>query len=205
MSTRQRTFLIRPVRPEEYGPLGELTVAAYHSVPDVGDNQEAYDRQLRDVATRAEVSCVLVAVGLAGELLGGVTYVRGPDDPYSEQLAEDEAGMRMLAVDPIRHGQGIGRALTQACLDRAREAGRERLVLHTGGWMPTAIRLYERMGFVRVPEIDFTPAPNIGLIGYAFNLTLAEGAEAASSRQRRKPTPPRGAIRRALRPEPGAR
>ncbi len=188
MRTRQRTFLIRPVRPEEYGPLGELTVAAYHSDPDVGDNQEAYDRRLRDVATRAEVSCVLVAVGLAGELLGGVTYVRGPDDPYSEELAEGEAGMRMLAVDRVCRGRGIGRALTQACLDRARDAGRGRLVLHTGAWMPAAIRLYERIGFVRVPEIDFTPAPGIDLIGYAFNLT-----------------PLQGAIRRALLPEPGAR
>jgi ribosomal protein S18 acetylase RimI-like enzyme len=188
MITPLTTFLIRPARPEEYGPLGELTVAAYHSIPDVTSNQDVYDRQLRDVATRAEVSCVLVAVGLGDELLGGVTYVRGPDDPYSEELAEGEAGMRMLAVDPVCRGRGIGRALTQACLDRAREAGRERLVLHTGAWMPAAIRLYERIGFVRVPEIDFTPAPGIDLIGYVFNLTALEGA-----------------IRRALRPTPGAR
>jgi ribosomal protein S18 acetylase RimI-like enzyme len=188
MITRQRTFLIRPVRPAEYGPLGELTVAAYHSVPDVTNHQDVYDRQLRDVATRAEVSCVLVAVGLGDELLGGVTYVRGPDDPYSEELAEGEAGMRMLAVDPVRQRQGVGRALTQACLDRAREAGRGRLVLHTGAWMPAAIRLYERIGFVRLPEVDFTPAPGIDLIGYTFNLTPLEGA-----------------IRRAQRPDPGAR
>lgn len=176
MTTPQRTFLIRPVRPEEYGPLGELTVAAYRSLADVLDHQDAYDRQLRDVTRRAETSCVLVAVGPEGELLGGVTYVRGPDDPYSEKLAEGQAGMRMLAVDPVCRGRGIGRALTQACLDRAREAGRERLVLHTGAWMPAAIHLYERIGFVRVPEIDFTPAPGIDLIGYAFNLALLEDA-----------------------------
>ena len=127
MTTREATFLIRHVRPDEYGPLGELTVAAYHSV----GHREAYHRQLRDVARRAETSCVLVAVGPEGELLGGVTYVRGPDDPYSEELAEGDAGMRMLAVDPARQRHGVGRALTQACLDRAREAGRRRLVLHT--------------------------------------------------------------------------
>jgi GNAT superfamily N-acetyltransferase len=174
MTTRETTFLIRPVRPDEYGPLGELTVAAYHSLPGVMDHQDAYDGQLRDVARRAETSCVLVAVGPEGELLGGVTYVRGPDDPYSEELTEGEAGMRMLAVDPIRHGQGIGRALTQACLDRAREAGRERLVLHTGGWMPSAVALYEKLGFVRVPGRDFAPAPGIDLIAYSFDLTIRE-------------------------------
>jgi GNAT superfamily N-acetyltransferase len=168
------TVLIRPIRPEEHYALGELTVAAYHSLPDVMDHQDAYDRQLRDVARRAETSCVLVAVGSEGELLGGVTYVCGPDDPYSEELTEGEAGMRMLAVDPARQGQGIGRLLAQACLDRARAAGRKCLVLHTGAWMPGAIALYEKMGFVRKPEIDFAPAPGIDLIAYSFDLTVGE-------------------------------
>jgi ribosomal protein S18 acetylase RimI-like enzyme len=174
MTTPPTTFLIRPVRPEEYGLLGELTVAAYHSLPDVMGHQDAYDGQLRDVARRAATSCVLVAVGPEGELLGGVTYVRGPDDPYSEELTEGEAGMRMLAVDPARQGQGIGRLLAQACLDRARAAGRKCLVLHTGAWMPGAIALYEKMGFVRKPEIDFAPAPGIDLIAYSFDLTVRE-------------------------------
>ena len=170
MTARQTTFLIRPVRPEEYEALGELIVAAYHSLPDVRNHQESYDRRLRDVTTRTEVSSVLVAVGPGVELLGGVTYVRGSDDPYSEALREGEAGMRMLAVHPARQRHGIGRALTQACLERAHAAGRKRLVLHTGSWMPGAIRLYERMGFVRRPDIDFTPAPGIDLIAYSFEL-----------------------------------
>ena len=168
------TVLIRPVRPEEHYALGEVTVAAYHSLPDVMDHQDAYDRRLRDVARRAETSCMLVAVGPEGELLGGVTYVCGPDDPYSEELTEGEAGMRMLAVDPARQRHGVGRALTQACLDRARAAGRRCLVLHTGAWMPGAIALYEKMGFVRRPEIDFTPVPGIDLIAYSFDLTVGE-------------------------------
>ena len=167
MTTSETTFLIRPVRPDEYGPLGELTVASYHSVR----HREDYDRQLRDVARRAETSCVLVAVGLEGELLGGVTYVGGPDDPYSEELAEGDAGMRMLAVAPARQGQGIGRALTQACLERARADGRCRFILHTGEWMPAARHLYESLRFERVRAIDFSPAPGIDLIGYALDLT----------------------------------
>jgi ribosomal protein S18 acetylase RimI-like enzyme len=176
MSRPATTFLIRPVRPEEYAALGELTVAAYHALPDLHRDAEPsareldYDRQLRDVAKRAEVSCVLVAVGAESELLGGVTYVRGPDDPYSEGLSEGEAGMRMLAVDPAQQGHGAGRALVQACLDRAGAAGRERLVLHTGPWMPTAIAMYEKIGFARRRDLDFTPVPGTHLIAYAFEL-----------------------------------
>lgn len=172
MNSTEATFLIRPVRPDEYEALGELTVAAYHGLPDVMAHQETYDLQLRDVARRATTSCVLVATTPAGELLGGVTYVSGPDDPYSEDLREGEAGIRMLAVDPAQQGRGIGRALTLTCLERARAAGRERLVLHTGTWMPGAIRLYEGMGFLRMPSLDFSPAPSIDLIGYAFDLAV---------------------------------
>ena len=170
MTESLTTPMIRPVRPDEYQRLGELTVAAYHSLPDVMPHQKTYDDRLRDVATRARTSCVLVAVGPAGELLGGVTYVGGPDDPYSEELSEGEAGIRMLAVDPGLHGRGIGRALTLACIDRARAAGRRRLVLHTGDSMAAAKHLYESLGFARDTAIDFSPAPGVDLIGYAFEL-----------------------------------
>ena len=170
MSPSQTTFLIRPVRPEEYAPLGELTVAAYHSLPAVMPHQDIYDQRLRDVANRAETSCVLVATTAAGELLGGVTYVCGPQDPYSEELSEGEAGIRMLAVNPAHHGRGAGRALTLACIERARAGGRRRVVLHTGDWMPAAKHLYESLGFERERAIDFSPAPGIELIGFALPL-----------------------------------
>jgi GNAT superfamily N-acetyltransferase len=171
MSSAETAFLIRPVRPDEYEALGDLTVAAYRTTPVFTPEQEAYFVELRDVERRATTSCVLVAVTPAGELLGGVTYVGGPDDPYSEELREGEAGIRMLAVDPARRGRGVGRALTQACLDRATSEGRRRMVLHTGEWMPAAVRLYNRMGFVRRPELDFTPVQGVDLIAYAYELT----------------------------------
>jgi GNAT superfamily N-acetyltransferase len=170
------TFLIRPVRPDEYGALGQLTVAAYRAIASEMPRQDAYDVQLRDVARRAETSCVLVAATPAGELLGSVTYVSGPDDPYSEELREGEAGMRMLAVDPAHQGRGVGRALTEWCLARARSDGRQRLVLHTGTWMPDAVRLYEHIGFVRRPERDFAPVPGVDLIAYAFELAPPAGS-----------------------------
>ena len=171
MTTPKTEFLIRPIRPDEYRALGELTVAAYHAIPGHMPDQDSYDVQLRDVARRAETSCVRVAVTPAGELLGGVTYVSGPDDPYSEELREGEAGIRMLAVDPAHQGRGIGHALTDWCLARARADGRRRLVLHTSTSMPAAVRLYERMGFERVPELDFVPVPGVDLIAYTFDLT----------------------------------
>ena len=77
----------------------------------------------------------------------------------------------MLAVDPARHGRGVGRALTMACIERARADGRRRMVLHTGDWMPAAKHLYELLGFERDAVIDFSPAPGIELLGYALDLS----------------------------------
>lgn len=38
--------------------------------------------------------------------------------------------------------------------------------------MAVAMRLYERMGFGRAPELDFSPAPGIVAKGYELPLTL---------------------------------
>jgi ribosomal protein S18 acetylase RimI-like enzyme len=170
VSQSETPILIRPIRPEECEALGELLVAAYRTAPMDDAHQRVYDEQLRDVASRAESSCVLVAVTPAGELLGGVTYVCGPEDAMAQYLHDGEAEIRMLAVNPACHGRGVGRALTLACLQRARAAGRRRMVLHTGNWMPAAKHLYEALGFERQRAIDFSPAPGIDLLGYALEL-----------------------------------
>ena len=170
-ATSLTSFVVRPAGPSEYETLGALTVAAYQGIAAMPQSDD-YDNQLRDVAGRAAVSCVLAAVALGGEILGGVTYVSGPEDPYSEQLHDDEAGIRMLAVAAAARRQGIGRALTLECLRRARVAGKRRVVLHTGPWMPNAIRMYESIGFVREPSMDFTPVPGIHLLAFAFDLRV---------------------------------
>lgn len=174
MSDASKTFVIRLIRSDECETLGNLTVAAYHAIQAEMPHQDEYDVSLRDVAGRAETSCVSVAVAPDGRILGGVTYVCGPDDPYSEELRDGEAGIRMLAVDPACQGRGVGRALTEWCLDRARAEGSHRMVLHTAHFMPAAVRMYERMGFVRVPELDFSPVAGVDLIAYAFELGRAD-------------------------------
>ena len=39
--------------------------------------------------------------------------------------------------------------------------------------MQTALRMYERMGFVRAPELDFHPAPGFIVKGYRLDLLPA--------------------------------
>lgn len=145
---------MRPAAPKDFAPLGDLLVDAYRSVPGAQD-EPAYWERLRDVVGRAATAAVLVAEDETGRLLGGVTYVDATA-PFAELPDDDEAEIRMLGVDTGAQGQGVGTALTRACIERAQAEGRSRVWLATPRWMEGALRLYERLGFRRVPERDFT-------------------------------------------------
>ena len=164
------TIQVREVRPDEYAALGEVTVAAYRTV---GEDDPGYLTFVRDVAARAAICPVLVAVDATGRVLGGVTYVPGPGTPYSESEFEGEAAFRMLAVDPAAQGRGVGRALVLACIDRARADRRSRLVLLTRPFMRSAHGLYAGLGFRRAPERDWEPEPGLELLGYELDLDPA--------------------------------
>jgi GNAT superfamily N-acetyltransferase len=60
----------------------------------------------------------------------------------------------MLAVDPAAQGRGVGPRLVAECLQRARAAGCRRMVIGSTEWMTTAHRIYGRIGFRRVPDLD---------------------------------------------------
>jgi ribosomal protein S18 acetylase RimI-like enzyme len=165
---------IRPVTEDEYVEAGELVVAAYRSLGDAGD--EFYESELRDVAGRVAVGDVLVAE-VAGRIVGcvslghGATTLSEVDDPGA-------ATIRMLGVSSEARGQGIGEALVLECIECARAAGNRRVRLDTRTSMKRAQRLYERLGFVRTPEHDWSPAPDISLVAYVLELDEGKGPTA---------------------------
>ena len=164
---------VRSVAPDELDKVGDLVMAAYSALRPV---RGAYEEEIRDVAERAAGADVLVAVE-DGELLGTVTFVSG-EGSYSREIAGDgEAEFRMLAVDPAAQRRGVGRALVQACLDRARALGCTALVICTRDFTIPAHKLYERFGFVRMPERDWSPMPGVELLALRLSLSgVAVGA-----------------------------
>ena len=157
------------MEPGEYAAVAELTIAVYADVLKEILTVE-YRAELADVARRAADAVVLVAVDGGGGLLGSVTFVPTPESDYAEFKSADEAGVRMLVVAPEAQGRGVGTQLMDACIARARAAGRLRVSLHTTPSMTTAHRLYERLGFVRAPERDWVPEPGVHLWGYVLPL-----------------------------------
>lgn len=157
---------VEPARPEDYPRIAELTVGVY---VDGGLATPAYAPELADVEGRASRSELLVVRDTAGRVVGSVALVLAGD--FGNVTASDaEAAFRMLVVDPDVQGQGVGRLLVTECLERARAAGKRRMVLSTDPLMTAAHRLYERLGFTRLPERDWSPVPGVDLLVYAIDL-----------------------------------
>ncbi len=160
-------MLVRRAEPEEYEEVGRLTEEAYEEFllgPD-----DYYRVRLRDAARRDLEAELWVAVDDADRVLGTVT-VTHDGSPWREIGRGEEGEFRMLAVSPDAQGQGVGAALVRLCIDRFREVGAPGIVLSTLHAMSPAHRLYERHGFVRVPERDWSPVPGVDLVAYHLDL-----------------------------------
>jgi ribosomal protein S18 acetylase RimI-like enzyme len=84
-----------------------------------------------------------IFVALRGdEVLGTCAVI-----PYQTGIFE----LAKLAVAPKARGQGLGRALVEACLGLARRRGIGRVVLVSSSRLGAALSLYERLGFRRRP------------------------------------------------------
>lgn len=166
MLERSDTLVVEPADPADHPRIGRLTVDGYRSD---GLASEGYAAVLADVATRAALADLLVVRDEDGQIVGSVAFVLSGE--FGEVLRSDEeAAFRMLVVDPGARGRGIGELLVRACLDRARAAGKRRMVLSTDTRMSAAHRLYERLGFTRLPERDWTPIPGVDLLVYSREL-----------------------------------
>lgn len=65
-----------------------------------------------------------------------------------------------VAVDPGRHGAGLGRRLMEAAEARARALGLDRIVLYTNERMTENVRLYEHLGYALFDRRPHATRPN---------------------------------------------
>jgi ribosomal protein S18 acetylase RimI-like enzyme len=164
-----RDVHVRSATPADYEAIGRLSVAAYEADGQLGAGTD-YARVLADVATRAAAGDVLVATGPGDEVLGSVLFVL-PGSRYAELSQPGEAEFRMLAVDPAAQGRGVGQALVEACITRARARQASAIVICVRDFSAAAQRLYQRLGFVRRPELDWKPLETVQLLALRLDLS----------------------------------
>jgi ribosomal protein S18 acetylase RimI-like enzyme len=173
------TFIVRRARPDEYGNIGQLTLAGFgHLEPGASLPDEERLALLLDAGGRDQQGELLVAEGTDGGLLGTASiFPHGV--PYARQAGPGEAELRLLAVLPAARKQGLGVALLAEGANIAKKWGAERLVLDTAQHNLRSQRLYIRFGFEHRPERDVgREPPKVPLA--VFSLDLAHPARTAA-------------------------
>jgi ribosomal protein S18 acetylase RimI-like enzyme len=103
-------------------------------------------RRYQETDIRRAVSQYLTTVAEEENQVVGYVAIDLPADEIHGEIY-------MLAVDPAFQGLGIGSRLTDHAIDAIREAGREMVMVETGGdpGHAPARATYERRGFVSLP------------------------------------------------------
>jgi len=167
----------RGARSDDRGAIEAVTLAAYEQYAALMPSHwEGYRQNILATLTAARSDAQIVAEE-DGRLVGSVLLypagsVMARPGGGSITLAEPE--VRLLAVAPAARGRDVGATLMYECIRRARESGAAALTLHTTDIMQAAMRLYERLGFGRTPELDIQAAPGVTIKGYRLGLEAAE-------------------------------
>jgi putative acetyltransferase len=117
----------------EFGAIGD---GFGPSDPEVDAMSQHYGHDMRSGYFIASVN---------GRVIGG-----GGIAPFNGK--QDVCELKKLFIHPEGRGLGLGKSLTQKCLMFAKESGYKTCYLDTLLSMKSAIRLYEKMGFIHLTE-----------------------------------------------------
>ncbi|MFI2363485.1 GNAT family N-acetyltransferase [Promicromonospora sp. NPDC019610] len=185
------SVVVRRVRDDEHRAVAEVLVTAYTHDFEISDS---YRHSLGAVSRWASEHEVWVAVPAGEAGAGDATRVLGVvvtpalGGPALSALAQDgELDFRLLATHPDARGGGVGETLVRHVIGLARDRGARRVVMNSGDQMRAAHRLYERLGFGRLPEretrvVETKQGPTRLL---AFGLDIADTDAPADTRDGR--------------------
>lgn len=169
-------YTVRTATADEFSKIGALMVQVYSQLSGFPTEKEQpqYYTLLANVGelTKKPATELLVAVSSDNTLAGAVVYFGEMQHYGSGGTAtreQNSSGFRLLAVSNEARGQGIGKLLTNACIQKATSDKRKQLIIHTTKAMQTAWAMYEKLGFKRSEDLDFKQGD---LDVFGFRLTL---------------------------------
>ena len=153
---------VRPLRSDEAKLLKDVRLRALADAPhafahghaEISAKPDTYWEEMTRGLTKPGGHVMLVAEdgGVPIGMAFGVMPRLRPEDRV------DAPHLGGMWVDPAARGRGVGRALTEAVLDWARERGCRAIALWVTDGNAAAIALYERMGFTRTGKTDRLPS-----------------------------------------------
>jgi ribosomal protein S18 acetylase RimI-like enzyme len=140
-------------RVADEGDAGAVTALWTEAYAEAGPEGRQEPYALQEYFAVAASADVTVAVDDVGEVVG-VAAVFAPGAPGRSVAGPGEAEFARLAVAVSARRQGIARLLVEVSTEQARLYGAEAIALWSRPYQTAAHRLYESLGFQRVPERD---------------------------------------------------
>lgn len=140
----------------------ELTDEHWQTLSNNISNQNTYSDLLK-------MSICFVCENGNAEIIGMAFLVSSgnPTDVFEKEWSY----IRFVSVHPNYGGQGIGKKLTEMCIDLAKKNKETIIALHTSEMMNAARHIYENFGFKMIREID----TRLGKKYWLYTLNIANG------------------------------
>jgi ribosomal protein S18 acetylase RimI-like enzyme len=165
MVESEATMEIRDATERDADAIAALWTEAYVTLGVAGRTQPYTGADFSDSARHGEV---LVTDGPDG--IAGAVVLFAPGAPGRVIGEPEEAELSRLAVAASARRMGIGRALAGFCERRARAAGWSAIALWSRPGQVEAHRLYESLGYRRVPERDSVDETGHGRLVFCLAL-----------------------------------
>lgn len=166
--TKKFTFRIGNLN--DLNQIKDLTLNANMQYQNVltKENVDTMDKNLSNVNTYKELfkTATCFVCENKSSIIGSAFLVPH-GNPYKWFDAECSF-IRLVAVHPKYEGNGIGKKLTQLCIDRAIETGENVITLHTSEFQNAARHIYESFGFIKIRDLDLV----FGKKYYLYTLQL---------------------------------
>ena len=157
------SYALRAFRDGDAAKVDELALAAFDQFRLQYSDWPAMASAIGRMSVLADTG-EIIAAERDERIIGAVAYIAA-GRPKAAYFDRSWPIIRMLVVDPASRGSGVGRALTEECMNRARRDGSRVIALHTSPIMTVALPMYLRMGF-RLAQV----APPIYGVPYAVYL-----------------------------------
>lgn len=166
-------MLIRQAKNNELYLLKELRLSSYRPYKEVLTPEHWEMLKANLASTNDQQPGVEVFVAeIEGHIAGSVVLFPAESIAYEWGAQKVEyPEIRLLAVSAEFRSRGVGKALVEHCIDISKIRRQNFIGLHTGSFMENAIALYEKMGFQRIPSLDFSPLDD-GIVVQAFRYNL---------------------------------
>ena len=174
----KQKFIIRNAVPSEFEKIGKLMVQVYSQLEGFPTELEQpnYYKMLANIGelTNKPETELLVAISSDEKIMGGVVYFSDMQYYGSGGIATKEqnaSGFRLLAVDPLARGKGIGKLLINECILKAKDKNHNQVIIHSTMAMQIAWKMYENLGFKRSEDLDFMQG-ELSVFGFRLLLKL---------------------------------